>query len=449
MMKRSPVPPVKLENPLGCGVEGLSRYKPRDKFPYTVIPKAPGFKIGKFKYPDQELLAIKAIANDKERLYRHYFGYFIQKVNNVLKDVGASWHVVGVITPSFDYVILKLKNISEEDAKAFDTNKYAMLTLMDQYRDNVYITNEYMTIERASLDPAVEGIFKCRFKHWLLFIPSALEFVSLDEDTFLSLFDYRDASMEDMDYDTKFSITFTDMEGNPLEHCTPVALTPDGFEVRAGYDCSFSFSVESEMYEVNKAYIEDEELVPEKGIYHIHRVTKDIVVKVDVAFGEFAFDFTAMNCVLAKYPKRVNRDTEYRIPFAVIGPTYKVQEFEYDSEVCTAELNTDTKNIILSGITGDVNLTIKAHDMVFIKLSEGENYTIEAAEGYSTLTEKYHDFKFKVTPAEGYTVTKVYYKPTPYKESVLLPNEGVYAFVPVKPEIILVEVEPVPEEEGD
>ena len=87
--------------------------------------------------------------------------------------------------------------------------------------------------------------------------------------------------------------------------------------------------------------------------------------------------------------------------------------------------------------------------MVLIKLSEGENYTIEAAEGYSTLTEKYHEFKFKVTPAEGYNVTKVYYKPTPCKESVLLPNEGVYAFVPVKPEIILVEVEPVPEEEGD
>ena len=449
MLKFSPVPPVKLENPLGCGSEGLSRYKPKDRFPYTVIPKAPGFKIGRFKYPDQELLAIKAIANDKERLYRHYFGYFIKKVNNVLKDVNASWHVIGVITPSFDYVVLKLKNISEEDAKAFDASKYSMLTLMDQYRDNVYITNEYMTIERASLDPAVEGIFKCKFKHWLLFIPSALEFVSLDEDTFFSLFDYRDATMDDMDYDTKFNITFTDMEGNPLEHCTPVALTPDGFEVRCGYDCNFSFSVESEMYEVNKAYIDNEELIPEKGIYSIHRITKDIIVKVDVSFGEFAFDFTALNCVLGTYPKRVNRDTEYKIPYAVLGFTYEVQKLEFDSNVCTAVLNNETKNIILSNITSDVNITIKAHDMLDVRLTEGNHYIIFPAEGFSTHTERFHSFSFVVYPDDDYVISKVYYKPSLNKQSVLLPLDGVYTFIPTKPETILVEVEPIKVEGKD
>jgi len=449
-MKRSPILPVKLENPLGCGVEGLSRYKPKDRFPYTVIPKAPGFKIGKFKYPDQELLAIKAIANDKERLYRHYFGYFIQKVNNVLKDVDAPWHVVGVITPSFDYVVLKLKNISTEDAAAFNASKYSMLTLMDQYRDNVYITNEYMTIERASLDPAVEDIFKCRFKHWLLFIPSALKFVSLDEDTFDSLFDYRDATMDDMNYDTKFSITFTDMEGNPLEHCTPIALTPDEFNVRMGYDCSFTFSVESEQYEVNKIFIENEELVPENNVYHIHKVTKDIIVKVCLSFGEFALDFTAINCVLARYPKRVNRDTEYKIPFAAIGSSYDVKELIVKNpEVCECELNKDTGNIILKNITGDVEFTIKAHDMVDITLTEGNHYIIAAAEGFNTHTERYHEFKFVVNPDEGYIASKVYYKPTPCKECVLVPKEDpdtfipTYTFIPMKSEVIIVEVKPI------
>lgn len=437
-MKISPCTPVKLEDPIGAGYEGKSRYKVKDNYPYTVIPRVPGFQIGKFKFPDQELIAIRCIANDKVRLYRNYFKYFLEKVNNILAERKADWHVVGRISPSFDYTVVSLKNIDADDAQVFESAKDTMLILMDQYRNHVYRTEEYTDVERATLDPAVKSLFKCKYNRWILFIPSTLEFVSLSDKSFRSLFDIRDAEMDDIYSELKYEVKFTDMQGNSLENCVPVDLSGSNFNIRVGLECCFSIStnidpalaigtddpstievlvnqydeslhagINDGHYEVNAVYDEEgNKIIPnDSGVYSIGRVTKDRVIKVDLAYGEFSLEYKAINCVLANIPKLINRNTEYDLAFAVLGKNYEVTDFE--TENCVAAIDAKNKVLTLSEVTGDAKLLVKAHEMIDMNLPEGEHFTAEVSEGYKIHTKMFHPFKFKVNAEEGYRIKEV------------------------------------------
>lgn len=435
MLHRSDNLPTRLVNPLGAGYDGPERLVPNDPRPYTVIAKIPGFKIGTVKYPDQELVAIKCIANDRLRLFNHYFKYFLDKVNNVLTANSATWHVVGKITPCFDYIVISLNNIDPEEAQVFETSKGEMLTLISQYRDMYYTSREYNTIYNADLDPAFKAMFKASFDDWLIFIPSNLSFITMDDETFKAMFNYRDGSVEDLIDETSYSVTFVDPEGLPLEHCTPVDISGNDFDVRIGLPCSFSFSVEDERYGINSVSTLDGEVITpnEDGVYTIPRVTSDVVVTVDLTYGEFSLNFEAINAVLSNVPARVNPNEEYLIPFAVRSSDFVITNIEGTN--CSVSANTDTNIITVSNVSGDAFISLRAHEMILLEFPTNDAYTVTPADGYEFYTELYSDFEFYVIPSPSYEITEV--TVTELSSSittVLIPDSnGKYIFRPLEP----------------
>ena len=405
----------------------------KDIFPYTVIPKIPGFKIGEVKFPDQEIIAIKCIANDRLRLYNRYLSYFLQKINNVLVSDGEEYRAFGWIEPDFSYVIVFKKLIEENDQTVFDSAKDSMLILMNQYKNNVFQSQDFENISQASLDPAIKSIFKAEFGEWLIFVPSVKQLMKLDDTTFLSLFDMHDAEISDITTMLSYTISFVNSDGTAISHCTPVDLSGKEFSVNTGLDCIFSISCD-EGYDIENLTpnVEGAIITENNGVYTLHRVASNIIITAALSFGAYSFGFRAVNCVLSGYPKRINPDTSYTIAVGVLGQGYEFSSIEATG--CSAVFSEDKRSIVLSNATENSFILVEAFEYANISLPSEENFTISAVSGYSLHSKLFEEFKFTVVPLTGFVVSHVFIReivssPSEFTREILPDSSGIYMFI--------------------
>ena len=442
-MTNNPETPTELFDPLGFSYEGPRRCFPRDIFPYTLIPAAPGFKVARVKFADQDLVALKCIANDRVRLSNYYLKYFLEKANNVLNANGAGYHVTGFISPSFDFIITEVKNIVSSDATVFNSAKDTMLLLLSQYRADVATSDDYVNVESASLDPAVLNSYRAHYGEWLLFVPSTMEFIVLSNIAFAAMLTNRDGVVSDLLTELSYSISFTNEAGAALANCVPVDLSGRAFSIRSGLDCSFRLNP-STNYEVKAVRIDAETLVAEDGVYTIARVNSNKTVEVELAYGEFSLDISCTNCVVTGSPRRINTGDALSLNMAVLNSHYDV--LSVNASGCEASVNESFTILSISNITGDSSVSVSAHEMADIILPSGSHFSAAAETGFTLHTKVFNDFKFKVTPTEGYSVSAVYAAPTGdaapslHRVALLADAYGVYTFTVFGPTTLTAEV---------
>jgi len=129
---------------------------------------------------------------------------------------------------------------------------------------------------------------------------------------------------------------------------------------------------------------------------------------------------------------------------AVLNSHYDV--LSVSASGCEASVNESFTILSISNITGDSTVAVFAHEMADIILPSGSHFSAAAEAGFALHTKVFNDFKFKVTPTEGYSVSAVYAAPTGdavpslHRVALLADAYGVYTFTVFGPTTLTAEV---------
>ena len=141
----------------------------KERFPYTKIPTEDVYKSEVFAY-SEPICFIRAIANDRKRLYEYYFNIWINRVNSILKESEADFRVYGIIMPDYRYQVVKCTVIESEDKEAFKKSKQTMLDMLAKYQQERYASGTYTAIRDASITPSIIETIECPFGDYLGFV---------------------------------------------------------------------------------------------------------------------------------------------------------------------------------------------------------------------------------------------------------------------------------------
>jgi len=148
----------------------------KERFPYSKIPYPTALEQWEYRFAEP-LYFLQAIANDRKRLMLIYFGPWVARINEILRESQADFRIYGVITPDYRYKVVKCTVINEEEKEYFHTTKQDLLDMLAKYQQESYASGNYTAIRNASITPSIIETIECPFGDYLSFVQETNDFV--------------------------------------------------------------------------------------------------------------------------------------------------------------------------------------------------------------------------------------------------------------------------------
>lgn len=162
----------------------------KERFPYTRIPyiKDASSYVENLKLKES-VYFLRAIANDKKRLYQNYVSTWVLAVNSMLYADGHDFRIYVRITPDFRYKVVKYTVVPKADKRAFAESKQQMLDALAKYQYAGYLNGTYGAIQNASLEPSIIEVIECPFEYYLGFARDAAAFLVVPPELHTQMFE--------------------------------------------------------------------------------------------------------------------------------------------------------------------------------------------------------------------------------------------------------------------